>query len=143
MAVSAGHVAGLRARSSTAIANASQGSEVKGLINIDFGQNAELLDTTHFDNGQYRQRIIGLRDATLSLSGDFIEDDAGQGILETNFFDDILAYIAYFPVHTGVSGDDGWTMAVQVQDYTLSASVEGKLEMTMTLMQAGAVTALT
>lgn len=138
----AAHHAAIRA-SITAIANGAGGTEINGINNVDVGQSSELLDTTSFDVGQYRTRILGLRDATLTLSGDYIENDPGQNILEANFNSATNLFIAFFPVRTATPTTDiGFTGAFVVQDYNLTAAVDGKLEFSMTLMQAGALTVI-
>lgn len=138
----AGHRASITANS-VAITTSDNGTEVCGIKSIDFGQNAELLDVTSFCDEQYRKRILGLRDATLSLSGDFNPTDAGQAFIRANFDSGTDLFIAYYPVFTDTAATDfGFTAKFQVQDYNVTSAVDGLTEVSFTLMQAGDVSLL-
>ena len=49
-----------------------------------FTINGEIVDISSFDSGGWRERLLNLRDASISISGFYVSDDTtGQNVLRT------------------------------------------------------------
>ena len=98
--------------------------------NVSFSHSLELLDTTEFlDNN--RDKIGGLFDATLTISGDYDGTDAGQAKLEDRSYDGNTIYIKYF-----MNGSQNFKAAYKVESFEISADVGGKVTFTANLALA-------
>lgn len=130
MAVLPGHAAAVRVATTDAT-----GSEVDGVNSIDWGPNRELLETTDFaDTTAARTRIGGLKDFSATLSGDYESSDTGQGIIRTAFDDGTSVFLRFLP-----NGSTGFKCECKVSEFKVSASFDGKVEFSATLMGTGAL----
>jgi predicted secreted protein len=109
--------------------------EIDGIKSVDFGRNADLLDTTDFkDTTGFKTRIQGLRDGTFDLSGDYESADTAQTTIQTVFNSGASIYIKYLP-----DGTNGWKAECKVESIDVSATVDGLIETSITCQFTGAV----
>jgi predicted secreted protein len=111
------------------------GDEIDGINSIDWGPSADLLETTDFaDTTAARTKLLGLKDLQVTVSGDYEASDTGQSRLRTNWAAGTTTYVRFLP-----NGTAGFKCAMLVQDFTISASFDGKVEFSATLMGNGAI----
>lgn len=111
------------------------GDEIDGINNIDWGPSADLLETTDFmDTTAARTRLLGLKDLQVTVSGDYEASDTGQARLRTNQAAGTTTYVRFLP-----NGSAGFKCAMLVQDFSISASFDGKVEFSATLVGNGAI----
>jgi predicted secreted protein len=125
-----GHAAAVRAATSDAT-----GSEIDGIKSIDWGPNRELIDTTDFaDTTVAHTRLAGLKDLSVTISGDYEASDTGQGIVRTGFDDGSSVWIRFLP-----NGSTGFKCECKVQEFKITAGIDGTIEFSATLMGTGAI----
>ena len=111
------------------------GDEIDGINSIDWGPAADLLETTDFmDTSAARTRILGLKDLSVTVSGDYEASDTGQARLRTNWAAGTTTYVRFLP-----NGTTGFKCAMLIQDYKINASFDGKVEFSATLVGNGAI----
>lgn len=129
----AGHELAIYANATTITA----ADEMDGVNNVSFGPTRDLLEDTDFkDTSATRTRFAGLKDGTISLSGDYEPADTPQSALETAFNNgtDITIGIAW----DGATGSNGHQVVCQVESFEISASFDGKVEFSASLQFNGA-----
>lgn len=117
--------------------SASDGSynEIDGIMNVDWGQSADIIETTDFkDITAAKSRIHGLHDLQVTISGQYESGDAPQALVRTSFTSGATLYVQFLP-----DGTNGFKCATIVQDFKLNATVEGAVEFSATLVGNGAI----
>lgn len=109
--------------------------ELEGANNATFTLNREALDSTDFKTGAYRERIMGLKDFPVSISGDFEPADAAYGAVKTGYTNGSTVYVRILP-----DGTNGVEIPCKVTSLAFSTSVEGKAEISMEFVSTGDVT---
>lgn len=110
-------------------------TEVDGIMNIDWGPSADLIETTDFkDTTAAKSRIHGLHDLQVTVSGQYESGDAPQALIRTSFTSGATLYVQFLP-----DGTNGFKCATIVQDFKLNATVEGAVEFSATLVGNGAI----
>lgn len=105
---------------STAIEDGT-GAKVEGVDNSSYEQLCDMLDITQFGD-DYRNRKAGLKDTTVSLSGNYYPGDTnGQDVLADGVGDTI--YIGVYPEGTGTAGKQ---VKALVENFNISAAVADK-----------------
>jgi predicted secreted protein len=111
------------------------GSEVDGLTSVDFGVNADLLETTDFaDTSGAKTRIAGLKDVEVTLSGDYESADTGQALLVSSFASGATVYVRFGP-----NGTTGIKAGCKVESYKISGAIDGKVEVSFSLKATAAL----
>ena len=112
------------------------GNEIDGINNVDWGPSAELLETTDFkDTTAARTRIQGLKDLSLTLSGDHEAGDTnGQVVLRDAYTNGTTVFVRWLP-----NGTVGFKCEMHVQEFKISGAFDGKVEFSATLVGAGAI----
>jgi predicted secreted protein len=109
--------------------------EADGINNVSGSLAREPLDTTDFAGGAFRTRIMGLKDIPLSFSGDSEFSDAAQTALQTA----CNAGSAVF-VRVLWDGTNGFEAQFMVENITRDSSVEGKNEVSYSLVSISDIT---
>ena len=110
-------------------------TDIGGANTVSFSIDPDLLETTEFGDN-WKERIQGLKDWSGSISGDYIDGDAGQAFVET----DVLAgtgLIIQFLID-GANGFYGPAKAAVSYD----TDVQGKATFSYTITGNGALTAV-
>lgn len=124
----AGHVATI-----TVASTDTTGSAVTGINSIEYSPSIEHLETTDFsDTTGAKKRITGLKDGTLSMSGDY-ETGTGPDLVRSSFESGADIWVRIAP-----NGTTGFKVPCKVKDWKLSLSVEGKAEVSFSLVFNGA-----
>ena len=102
---------------------------IDGINDVSFGPTREQLDMTDFcSTTGSRERFMGLKDGTISLSGDYESADLGWQEIETAFngASNATCWIAF--VWDGAAGHH---VECVVASFEISASVDGKVEISI------------
>jgi len=131
MAALAGH----SAKISNALTDIA-GDELDGVKSIDWGDAADLIDTTDFadTSGSRVRGLLGLQDLTVTISGDYT-----GGTAQARFFTvkaaGTLVYVRFLP-----NGSTGFKAAMKVESIKLSSSIDGAVQVEFVLkLASGAV----
>jgi predicted secreted protein len=109
--------------------------ELDGINQFSIGLSRDMLDTTDFVGGAFRQRIAGLKDFPISFSGDFEPADAAYVLLRTAWTNGTTVFARILP-----DGTNGFEVECRVPNMEFSGSVDGKNEASFTLASTGDVT---
>jgi predicted secreted protein len=102
------------------------GAKVLGVNDSSYNQLCDLLEITQFGDDN-KNRIAGLKDTNVSLSGNYYPGDTeGQDELVSGD----TVYIGVYPEGTG---EDGKQVKAIVENFEISASVDGKQEFSASL----------
>jgi predicted secreted protein len=108
-----------------------------GIKSYELSTSGELIDTTNLaDTTGYHQRIQGLKDLTVTISGDFNTDTA-QALIRSSAKSGATGYVRIFP-----DGSTGFKCAVKVSDYKVTADVSGLVTFSATFQATGLITAV-
>ena len=110
---------------------ATTGAKINGVNSSTYNRLAEILETTQFGD-DYKKRMAGLKDTSVSLSGNYDPDDtAGQLDLEPGDF----VYVGIYPEGTGTTGKQA---PMVIESFEQSSSADGKQEFSSSLSGNGA-----
>jgi len=110
---------------------ASTGAKISGVNSSTYNRMAEILEITQFGD-DYKKRMAGLKDTSVSLSGNYDPDDtAGQLDLEPGDF----VYVGIYPEGTGTTGKQA---PMVIESFEQSSSADGKQEFSSSLSGNGA-----
>ena len=107
-------------------------TEIQGIKSFKIGDSRDLLDITSFEDGNVHGRLAALRDITVDLSGDY--EAADTGFLKLKAAYDAGTDIAIKIYTSAVATTAGFGYVFQVASMDINASVEGKAEVSMSLM---------
>jgi len=97
----------------------STGAKIAGVDNSTFGKLCDILDITAFGDA-YKNRIAGLLDTTISISGNvYVGDATGQDILIPGN----TIFIGVYPSGSAVAGTQ---VKAIVESFEVSSEVAGK-----------------
>ena len=102
---------------------------IDGINDLSFGPTREQLDMTDFcSTTGSRERFMGLKDGTISLSGDYESADLGWQEIETAFngASNATCWIAI-----AWDGAAGHHVECVIASFEISASVDGKVEISI------------
>ena len=114
--------------------------EITGINNVSLTDNRNMLDVTSFEgNGGAMERLAGLRDVSLTLSG-FLNSDAEQVLLQTSHGTGATVYAL-----VEFDGADAPSLEVPslVESIDYSAAVDGTVDVTFNLVSNAAPTLTT
>ena len=111
-------------------------NEVDGINDFSFDPGVDILDTTDFkDTSGAKTKIVGLQDTSVEISGDYEDADTnGQNIIRTGFLNGTSVYIGF-----KYDGTDGYKVQCLVESFSITGSVDGKVEWSASLTSIGAV----
>lgn len=114
-------------------------NEVDGLNDFSFGPNRTMLETTDFkDTSGAKTRMSGLKDGSISMSGDYESGDTnGQNIIRTGFDNGTTVYIRVL-----WNGTTGHKVAAIVESHEIKGSVDDKVTWTASIQFNGAPSAV-
>ncbi len=107
-------------------------SEMDGVISFTLSDGTDMLDTTCFKDTRLRQRIAGLRDLSASLEGDLESADTGFAKAKATYRAGVAGYVKILP-----DGTNGIVVPVLVESIETNASVDGKVEVSISLQLEG------
>jgi len=112
---------------------------VQEINEATFTINGEIVDISSFDSGGWRERLLNLRDATITISGFYVPSDTnGQAALRTALLTQALVedVKVLADVNTATSG---FICDAYVESFEISAAVEGAVTVSITLQSTGQI----
>ena len=110
--------------------------ELDGAKDCSIDRKRDELDTTSFKDGDTRKRMLGLKDASGTISGDWLPADTIQTLLRTSFESGAIAYVTVLN-----DGTNGFTYPMLVTGISEGGAVGDLVSSSFTLSQSGAPTA--
>lgn len=133
----AGHPVVVYAKATSA--SPSAGDEVDGINNVTYSPSLDLLDVTDFkDSTGAKLKLGGLKDGSISLSGDLEMTDAPQALLRTAAGDGSSVWMSCYFNPSGSTGQKGFKVECKVESFEITAAVDGKVEFSASLQFTGA-----
>lgn len=116
-------------------------SSMDGIREFTLSDSDTLLDITDFvgaNSARVMQRIAGLRDATLSISGDFEAADTGLAKVRAakRAGAASLAFQVWFATGTSSAG---FALVTAIESLEITGSVDGKLEVSISASVNGTI----
>lgn len=113
-------------------------TEVDGINDYNFSPSRNILDTTDFkDTSGGHTHMYGLMDCKIDLSGDYEDSDTnGQNLIRSAFLNGTALFCGI-----KFDGTDGLKCQVVVETFEISAGVDDKVNVSISLMSIGVVTA--
>jgi len=112
-------------------------TEITGINNVSITDNRTMLDVTSFEgNAGAMERLAGLRDVSVTLSG-FFDTGTGQALLQDNHGTGTLTYVKV--EFDGATPPD-LEVPCLIESIDYSAAVDGTVDVTYNLVSAGAPT---
>lgn len=119
-------------------AAAVAGDEVDGIRQVGFAPKRNLLDVTDFkDTEECMRRLAGLKDSTVTVSGDFEPADAPQLLIRTSCDNGSDIWATFLP-----NGTAGYKVQMLVESYNVDSQKDGKAEFSATFQGNGAPVAV-
>ena len=110
-------------------AAAVSGDEVAGIKSCTNGQSADLLDITTFkDTSGWRQRMLGLLDGTVEISGLAEFADAPQALIRSSFLSGASIWVTIEFNPTGSAGQKGFQVECKVASSNHASELEGTVD---------------
>lgn len=104
------------------------GDEVAGITSCTNGQSADLLDVTAFkDTSGWRQRILGLLDGTVEMSGMAEFGDAPQSLIRSSLLSGASIWVTIHFNPAGSAGQKGFQVECKVASANHSSELEDKV----------------
>lgn len=137
----AGHLATIYLKS-TAAAWAA-GDEVDGIKSVGYAPTREMLDITDTkDTTGARKKLAGLKDGSVSLSGNSEHADVVQTLLRTSFDGGASIWANVVNNPTGGAAAKGYQVECLVESYNIEWQVDGTVDFSATLQFNGAPVAI-
>lgn len=127
----AGHPTVVYAKSSNTAPSGSD--EIDGINNVSYGPTGNLLDVTDFkDTSGFMKRLLGLKDGSINLSGDYEASDAPQALLRSSWDSGASCWITVHFNPSGGAGVKGFQVECLIESFEITSAVDGKVEFTCT-----------
>lgn len=124
-------------------AAAVSGDEVAGITSCTNGQSADLLDVTAFkDTSGWRQRILGLLDGTVEMSGMAEFADAPQSLIRSSFLSGASIWVTIHFNPSGAALAKGFQVECKVASVNHSSELEDKVAFDASFSFTGAPVAV-
>ncbi|ATW27946.1 phage tail tube protein [Candidatus Formimonas warabiya] len=109
---------------------------INGLKEVKFTANGENIEVTTFQSAGWREKLQGLKDVALSLTGFYLPADTnGQVAIRTAWLNGTTISLTYL-----VDGTVGFTGTYLVTSFEIGSVVEGELSVAIELESTGALT---
>ena len=130
-------IAGFDSTVSIATGASATYAELDGAISIDLSDGRDTLDITDFKDSNLRRRILGLRDLSASIDGDLELADTAYAHLKACYLSGLPVILRQVVTVSGAS--HGLALSMLVESIDRSASVDGKVEVSISLQHEGSV----
>ena len=113
-------------------------SSVDGISSVSLDDGTDMLDITDLADSNIRRRIAGLRDLSISLSGDVELADTGYGMLRACYNAGSIVYARFL-----ADGTNGVMIPCLVESRNIEGSVEDKVTVSIQLQSEGSISPVT
>jgi hypothetical protein len=130
-------IAGFNSLVTVATGASATYTNADGIISCGFDDGRDMLDITDLADSSIRRRIAGLRDISMSLSGDLEAADTGQARLAACYAAGAIAYVQYFPSASATT--IGVMVACLVESKKINSDVGDKVTVEYSLQSEGSI----
>lgn len=102
--------------------------EATGIKQIGYSPSLDLIDVSDFSSGQFKKKLGGLKDGTISLSGDFEPTNTAIGRIITAAGDGSSVWGNYHYDPAASAGSRGFKVECKVKGFTIDAQVDGAVQ---------------
>lgn len=133
----------IRVYAKASSASVVSGDLVDGINDASYEEMATMLDSTDFKSASsatWKTKLKGLDDGKIDISGDFESSDAPQVLIRSSRRSGADVYITVLVDPSATSGSQGFKVPCQVENYSAKGGVDGKVEVSYSLVFNGAPT---
>lgn len=130
--------AGKKFRISVATTLGGVYTTVAGITSVTFKRSGGIIDVTTLTDTEL-VKILGMRDTSVTMSGNFEVDTLGQKVIRDAFAADTALFAKVQP-DGGVTALINSTFEVKVADYSIDGSATDKVGVSIELQGTGSVT---
>lgn len=105
-------------------------NSVAEVTDFDPGFSTSNIDMGNIDAGGASVRIAGTRDASPSLTANYVQDDAAQDQMRTDWINGNAGVLRFRPKGSG-TGNDEFEQPVLVSDFSISGTQGDKIELSV------------
>ena len=109
------------------------GDELDGAKEFSWSSSRDVLETTSYKDGDTKTKLLGLKDGSGSISGDWLPSDTIQTLLRTAHGDGSTVYVTDLP-----DGTNGFTYPCLVESIEVGGAVADLVTVSFSLQQNGA-----
>lgn len=102
--------------------------EATGIKQIGYSPSLDLIDVSDFSSGQFKKKLGGLKDGTISLSGDFEPTNTAIGRIITAAGDGSSVWSNYHYDPSASAGSRGFKVECKVKGFTIDAQVDSAVQ---------------
>lgn len=103
---------------------------VAEITDFDPGFSASNIDMGNIDANQWMQRLAGTKDASPSLTANYVPGDAAQDQMRSDWLNGSPGSLRFRPEGLG-TGNDEFEVPVLVADFSISGTQGDKIEITV------------
>lgn len=92
---------------------------IDGIDSAELSESRTVIETSDYASAEFKTRIMGLRDATISLSGQLELSDTAQALLRTNYAAGTTTHITIL-----YDGTNGFTFPCVISSYNVGGGVD-------------------
>lgn len=111
--------------------------EATGIKSIDWSPSLDLIDVSDFSSGQFKKKLAGLKDGSVSVSGDYEPTNTAIGRIQTAAGDGTSVWAQYHFDPTASAGSRGFKVESKVKGFKISAQVDGAVQFSADLEWTG------
>lgn len=108
---------------------------VDGIKQFSVGDSVDMLSIEDFSDSNLRRRLAGLRDVTISISGELETTNSGWAMAKASYDAGAIVYVM-----VQSSATNGYTYAMLADSFEVSAGVDKTVEVKVDLKHEGTVT---
>ena len=128
-------IAGFDVTTSFATGASATYSDMDGAVSIDLSDGRDPLDITDFKDSNLRRRIMGLRDLNASVDGDLEIADTAYAHIKHCYANGLPVILRQTVVVSAAT--HGIACSMMVESIDRSAAVDGKVEVSISLLHEG------
>lgn len=132
--------AGKKLRVKVATTSAGPYTAVVGIKSASMKRSGATIDVTTLADTDI-VKILGLRDASYSLSGNWEMDTTGQKLIRDALANDTALFVQFLP-DGGTTPNVGFQQEVKVASYDVSGDAAGEVTVSIELQGSGAITSV-
>jgi predicted secreted protein len=137
----AGYLEEVYVRTDTTAPSASD--KIDGILEFNLVRSSDMLETTDFKNGTgYKERIQGLKDTSIDMSGHYEASDTIQALLRTAYSGGSDVYVTIYVDPAASAGSKGFRTQCKVESYESKGSVNGTADFSCKLVGLSAPVAV-
>lgn len=102
--------------------------EATGIKQIDWSPSLDLLDVSDFSSGQFKKKLGGLKDGSVSISGDYEPTNTAIGRAQTAAGDGSSVWAQYHFDPTASAGSRGFKVECKVKGFKIAAQVDAAVQ---------------